>query len=169
MTAEPTNIYIVRTTIGQEKGIAHVIWGRVKKRTEDFQTIKAILIPEPLKGYIFVEARSSRDVELAIAGIPHIKGIIPGKILVDEIEHILVPRPPTEDLEIGDIVEITGGPFKGERARVMRIDTSKNEITLELFEAPSPIPVKVHADFLRIVERGEREEAEEEEEELLEL
>ncbi len=165
MAAEPTNIYIVRTTIGQEKGIAHVISGRVTKRQVD---LKAILVPEPLKGYIFIEARSPREVELAIAGIPHIKGIIPGKILINEIEHILVPRPPTEDLVIGDIVEITGGPFKGERARVMRIDTSKDEITLELFEAPSPIPVTVHADFLRIVERKEREETEEEEE-LLEL
>jgi transcriptional antiterminator NusG len=165
MAAEGTNIYVIRTTIGQEKGIAHVISGRVSKRQVN---LKAILVPEPLKGYIFVEARSSREVELAIAGIPHIKGIIPGKILLQEIEHILVPRPPTEDLEIGDIVEITGGPFKGERARVMRIDASKDEITLELFEAPSPIPVKVHADFLRIVERGEREELEEEED-LLEL
>ena len=157
--AEDTNIYIVRTTIGQEKGIAAVIAGRVKKRQVD---LKAILVPEPLKGYIFVEARSSRDVELAIAGIPHIKGLIPGKIMIGEIEHILVPRPPTEDLEVGDIVEITGGPFKGEKARVMRIDVSKDEVTLELFEAPSPIPVKVHADFIRIIERGERTEAEEE-------
>ena len=166
MAVESTNIYIVRTTIGQEKGIAHVISGRVSKRQVD---LKAILVPEPLKGYIFIEARSPREVEIAIAGIPHIKGIIPGKILLKEIEHILIPRPPTEDLEIGDIVEITGGPFKGERARVMRIDASKDEITLELFEAPSPIPVKVHADFLRIVERREREETEEEDEELLEL
>ncbi len=165
MAEEGTNLYVVRTTIGQEKGIAHVISGRVSKRQVN---LKAILVPEPLKGYIFIEARSSREVELAIAGIPHIKGIIPGKILLQEIEHILVPRPPTQDLEIGDIVEITGGPFKGERARVMRIDASKDEITLELFEAPSPIPVKVHADFLRIVERGEREELEEEKD-ILEL
>jgi len=165
MAEEGTNLYVVRTTIGQEKGIAHVISGRVSKRQVN---LKAILVPEPLKGYIFIEARSSREVELAIAGIPHIKGIIPGKILIQEIEHILVPRPPTQDLENGDIVEITGGPFKGERARVMRIDASKDEITLELFEAPSPIPVKVHADFLRIVERGEREELEEEKD-ILEL
>jgi len=158
--AEDTNIYIVRTTIGQEKGIAAVIAGRVKKRQVD---LKAILVPEPLKGYIFVEARSPREVELAIAGIPHIKGLIPGKIMISEIEHILVPKPPTEDLEVGDIVEITGGPFKGEKARVMRIDISKDEVTLELFEAPSPIPVKVHADFIRIIERGERTETEEEE------
>jgi len=163
MTAESMNIYIVRTTIGQEKGIANVISGRVAKRQVD---LKAMLVPEPLKGYIFVEARSSREVELAVAGIPHIKGIIPGKILLQEIEHILVPRPPTQDLVVGDIVEITGGPFKGERARVMRIDASKDEVTLELFEAPSPIPVKVHADFLRIVEKGEREAADEEEESL---
>lgn len=166
MATEDTSVYIVRTTIGQEKGIAHVVAGRVTKRQVD---LRAILVPEPLKGYIFVEAKSSREVELAIAGIPHIKGIIPGKILLNEIEHILIPRPPTEDLEIGDIVEITSGPFKGERARVIRIDASKDEVTLELFEAPSPIPVKVHADFLRIVERGEREELEEEEEDILEL
>ena len=163
MATEGTNIYIVRTTIGQEKGIANVISGRVAKRQVD---LKAMLVPEPLKGYIFVEAKSSREVELAVAGIPHIKGIIPGKILLQEIEHTLVPRPPTQDLVVGDIVEITGGPFKGERARVMRIDASKDEVTLELFEAPSPIPVKVHADFLRIVEKGERESTDEEEESL---
>ncbi len=159
MAAEETNIYIVRTTIGQEKGIAHVIAGRVTKRQVD---LKAILVPEPLKGYIFIEAPSSRDVELSIAGIPHIKGIIKGKLLLKEIEHILLPRPPTEDLEIGDIVEITGGPFKSERARVMRVDASKDEVTLELFESAG-IPVKVHADFLRVVERTERDVLEEKE------
>ena len=91
MAAEPTNIYIVRTTIGQEKGIAHVISGRVTKRQVD---LKAILVPEPLKGYIFIEARSPREVELAIAGIPHIKGIIPGKISSMKSNTSLSPDPP---------------------------------------------------------------------------
>ena len=151
MAAEPTNIYIVRTTIGQEKGIAHVISGRVTKRQVD---LKAILVPEPLKGYIFIEARSPREVELAIAGIPHIKGIIPGKILINEIEHILVPRPPTEDLVIGDIVEITGGPFKGMRALVTKINKVRQEATLELLEATFTLPITVNADYLKLIEKS---------------
>jgi len=46
----------------------------------------------------------------------------------------------------GDIVELIAGPFKGEKARVQRIDEGKDQVTVELYEATVPIPVTVRGD-----------------------
>ena len=44
-------------------------------------------------------------------------------------------------------------PFKGERAKVARIDESREEVVLELIEAAVPIPVTVKADQIRIIQK----------------
>ncbi|TFG55508.1 MAG: transcription elongation factor Spt5, partial [Methanomassiliicoccus sp.] len=53
----------------------------------------------------------------------------------------------------GDVVELVAGPFKGEKARVQKIDESKEEITVELFEATVPSPVTVRGDSVRVLEK----------------
>src|SRR2546426_1151304 len=55
----------------------------------------------------------------------------------------------------GDIVELVAGPFKGEKARVMKIDETKEEITVELFEAMVRIPVTVRGDSVRVLQKEE--------------
>lgn len=50
-------------------------------------------------------------------------------------------------------MELIAGPFKGERAKVIRVDESKEEVVLELIEAAVPIPVTVKADQVRIVQK----------------
>ncbi|MEM3699238.1 MAG: transcription elongation factor Spt5, partial [Archaeoglobaceae archaeon] len=52
-------------------------------------------------------------------------------------------------------VEVTVGPFKGERGIVQRVDSTRNEITIELLEAVVPIPVTVKAENVRVVEKKE--------------
>jgi hypothetical protein len=74
----------------------------------------------------------------------------------------LAPPPAAEGISEGDVVEIISGPFKGERAKVQRVDTGKEELILELLDSPYTIPVRVHADFAKIVERAERVEVVEE-------
>jgi transcriptional antiterminator NusG len=49
-------------------------------------------------------------------------------------------------------VELIDGPFKGERAKIMQIDTSKEEVTVQLVESMVPIPVTVRAEALRMLE-----------------
>ncbi|WP_201013822.1 transcription elongation factor Spt5 [Candidatus Methanomethylophilus sp. 1R26] len=56
-------------------------------------------------------------------------------------------------IEEGDLVELVTGPFKGEKARVQKIDENKEEITVELVDAMVPIPVTVKADSVRVVEK----------------
>jgi transcriptional antiterminator NusG len=130
--------------------------------------VKAILVPETLRGYVFIETTEFRDVEIAISGVPHVRGRVGGKVSIDEIDKFLAPPPAAEGISEDDVVEIISGPFKGERAKVVRVDAGKEELILELLDSPYTIPVRVHADFAKIVERAEKkedsvEEAEEEE------
>ena len=51
---EPTTIiFAVRTTVGQERNVSNLITGRAEANKIP---IRAILVPETLKGYIFIEA-----------------------------------------------------------------------------------------------------------------
>ena len=120
--------------------------------------VKAILVPETLRGYVFIETTEFRDVEIAISGVPHVRGRVGGKVSMEEIDRFLAPPPAAEGISEGDVVEIISGPFKGERAKVVRVDTGKEELILELLDSPYTIPVRVHADFAKIVERAERVE-----------
>ncbi len=123
--------------------------------------VKAILVPETLRGYVFLETMEFRDVEIAIAGVPHVRGRVSGKVKFEEIDKFLVPKPAAEGIAENDVVEIVSGPFRGEHAKVIRVDTAKEELTLELLGSPHTIPIKVHADFVKIVEKAGREEEEE--------
>ena len=123
--------------------------------------VKAILVPETLRGYVFLETLEFRDVELAISGVPHVRGRVSGKVSFEEIDKWLKPKPAAEGIVIGDVVEIISGPFKGERARVARVDAAKEELILELLDSPHTIPIRVHADFAKIVEKAHREESKE--------
>jgi hypothetical protein len=90
---------------------------------------------------------------LALSEIRHVKGKV-GQIKLEELDHFLKPEPLTETLEIGDKVEIIAGLFAGEKALVSKIDESKDEVTLSLVGSDNPIPIKVHADYLKVIEKG---------------
>ena len=120
--------------------------------------VKAILVPETLRGYVFLETLEFRDVEIAISGVPHVRGRVGGKVTFDEIDKFLVPPPAAEGISTGDIVELISGPFKGERAKVVRVDAAREELIVELLDSPHTIPLRTHADFAKIVEKAAREE-----------
>jgi transcriptional antiterminator NusG len=62
-----------------------------------------------------------------------------------------------EELDEDDLVEIVGGPFKGMRAKIMRVDRTKEEVILELLEATFTLPITVHADYVKLVEKAKKE------------
>jgi len=95
-------------------------------------------------------------VEKAIAGIKHVRSRVPGIVSFSEIERYIVRKPIIEELSENDIVEITGGPFKGMRAKITRIDKTKEEVILELLEATFTLPITVHSDYVKLVERAEK-------------
>jgi transcriptional antiterminator NusG len=148
-----TKIFAVKTTTGQERNVARLIAAKVGM--EKIQ-IKTILVPDALKGYVFIEADGPHLVEEAIAGVRHVRSRIPGLVSLSEIERYIVRKPVIEDLGEDDVVEITGGPFKSMRAKITRIDKSKGEVTLELLEATFTLPITVHSDYVKLVERRKK-------------
>jgi transcriptional antiterminator NusG len=150
----PTKIFAVKTTTGQEKNVARLVAAKVEMNKIP---IKAILVPETLRGYVFIEAEGPHFVEDAIAGIKHVRSRIPGIVTFSEIERYIVKKPIIEELNENDIVEVTGGPFKGMRAKITRIDKAKAEVTLELLEATFTLPITVNSDYVKLVERAKHE------------
>jgi transcriptional antiterminator NusG len=146
-----TKIFVVKTTTGQERNVARLVAAKVEMKNIP---VKAILVPDTLKGYIFVEADGPHFVEEAIAGVRHVRSRIPGLVSFAEIERYIIRKPVIEDLSEDDVVEITGGPFKGMRAKITRIDKSKAEVTLELLEATFTLPITVHSDYVKLVEKS---------------
>jgi len=149
---QSTMIFAVRITAGQERNVSKLIAGRAEANKIP---IKAILVPDSLKGYIFIEAEGPHIVEQAISGIKHVKSRVPGLVSFEEIEKYIVIKPVIEELNVDDLVEVIGGPFKGMRAKITNIDRAKEEVTIELLEASFTLPVTVHADYLKLVKKGE--------------
>ena len=154
---QSTIIFAVRTTAGQERNVSKLIAGRAEANKIP---IKAILVPDSLKGYIFIEAEGPHIIEQAISGIKHVKSRVPGLVSFEEIEKYIVIKPVIEELNVDDLVEVIGGPFKGMRAKITNIDRAKEEVTIELLEASFTLPVTVHADYLKLVKKGEESEEE---------
>lgn len=148
-TARPA-VVAMKTQINQEKNVADYIasWARDKE-----MGVFAILVPKPVRGYIFIEAMNPTMVDEITDGTRKAKGIIEGETSIEEIEHFLAPKLAVEGIAEGDIVELSAGPFKGEKARVAQIDEDNDEITVELFEATVPIPVTVRGDHVRVLEK----------------
>ena len=154
-TRGATTIFVVRTTAGQERNVAEAIEARAKANE---LPIYSILAPETLRGYVFVEALGSHTVDEAIAGIKHAKSHVPGVASISDVEKFLITKPVIEELTIGDTVEITGGPFKDMKAKIVRVDKVKEEVTIELLEAAFTLSITVHADYIKLLEKSKSEE-----------
>jgi transcriptional antiterminator NusG len=144
-------IYTLRTTVGRENAVIETLTSRIKNTGAN---VFAILHPEELKGYIFVEG-DLEGVEKVIAGVPHIRGLIRKEVGMHELKKFLEVKRVEIKINRGDIIEITGGPFKNEKGKVTRVDEAKEEVTVELLEAAIPIPITVPIDSVKIIESTE--------------
>jgi transcriptional antiterminator NusG len=147
-------IFVVKTTANQERSVAGMLANTARKENLD---VRAILAPDELKGYVLVEAPDSGIVELAIQTVPHARAVVKGQSSIAEILHFLTPKPTVTGITEGAIIEITSGPFKGEKARVKRVDEGHEEITVELFDAVVPIPITIRGDTVRILRKEEEQ------------
>ena len=144
------SILAVKTSIGHEKTVADSLASRAKGKSIG---VFAILSPATIRGYVFVEAMNTDALREIVKGVRRTRGLVKGETSFGEIEHFLTPKPIVSGIVEGDIVELIAGPFKGEKARVQQIDESKEEITVELFEAMVPIPVTIRGDHVRVLEK----------------
>ena len=141
-----SHLFAVRTTGGQEKMVLRLL--EAKMRSGELK-IQSILLVDNLKGYIVIEAEDPQMMFNAIQGLRHVKGQLRGELQYSEIENYLIKKSIVSELQVDATVEITGGPFKGMKATITRIDHEKEEATVILLDAPYQLPVTVDANYLK--------------------
>ncbi len=142
-----THFFAIRTTGGQEKIVLRVLENRVKQKNINIQSV---LLVDNLKGYVVIEALGASEAFNAIQGVRHIRGQLRGELDYKDIEGYLVKVSTVTELAVDKIVEIIGGPFKGMKATVTRVDFDKEEATVILLDAPYQLPVTVDANYLKL-------------------
>lgn len=150
------SVYVVKTTVNQERAVANLVESTIKEKEKKEHGIKAILVPEELRGYVLIEASFSDAIEQLIQDIPHARGLIKGELSLEEVEHFLTPKPSVTGMVEGSIIEVISGAFKGEHARVKKVDEVHEEITIELLEAMVPIPITIRGDSVRVLSKEEK-------------
>lgn len=148
-------IFIIKVTTNKEDRAVEMIAERATKKNLG---VFSVIRPHGLKGYIILEAADRDSAEEAAYNLPYVKGIIGKTLAYEEVKGMLEPKVEDIKIEIGDIVEITGQTFKGEKAKVTRLDKQKGEAVVSLLGASIPIPVTVKLDNVKVIRREKEEE-----------
>jgi transcriptional antiterminator NusG len=143
-------IFPVRTTVGQEQMVVDILGSKINKEELN---IYAIAVVPGIKGYILIEADNEITVRRGLTDTPHVRGsgIVKGAVNIEELSGMLEAKPLMKTLEEGQTVEIITGPFKGEKAKITRVNPQKEEVIVELLEAAVKIPVTIKAENIKIV------------------
>ncbi|MDP6869519.1 MAG: transcription elongation factor Spt5 [Candidatus Poseidoniaceae archaeon] len=167
-------LFIVKTAIGSEKRVADEMQARLTgsgSLSAIHDEIFGILHPTGMRGYVMVESSALHHVEKLIGRsggrdpkarrglnqtpLKNAKTVLPGEAPLKDILPYLEPKAVTSGIEVGCIVEIVTGAFKGEKARVTSVSETKEEVSMELYEQPIPMTLKMRGDHVRVVERVE--------------
>lgn len=143
-------IFIIKVQTNKEENAVELIASRAKRKNI---SIYSVLKAHGVKGYIFLESEDRKSAEEAVYNLPYVKGIIGRTIEYDEIQGIVEPTATTISIKEGDIVEIIGSTLKGEKAKVLRIDKQKEEVTVSLLGAVVPLPVTIKIDNVKVIRR----------------
>jgi transcriptional antiterminator NusG len=150
-------IYIIKVQTNKEENAVDLISDRAKKKN---LPVYSVARAHGVKGYIFLEAEGRDSAEEAVYNLPYIKGIIGRTIDYSEIEGMMEPTAATVSIQEGDIVEIISSTLKGEKAKVLRIDKQKEEVTVSLLGAVIPLPVTIKLDNVKVIRREGEEDTE---------
>jgi len=147
-------IFIIKVITNKEERAVDMIAERAEKKNLNVFSVSR---PHGLRGYILLEAEDRESAEEAVFNLPYIKGIIGKTIEYEEIKNMVEPSVKAVSIKEGDIVEMIGATFKGEKAKVLRIDKQKEEVVVSLLGAVVSFPVTVKIDNVKVIRREDEE------------
>ena len=150
-------IFIIKVITNKEERAIEMIADRATKKNLNVYSVSR---PHGLRGYILLEAENRESAEEAVFNLPYVKGIIGKTISYEEIKSMVEPSVVTISIKEGDIVEMIGATFKGEKAKVLRVDKQKEEVVVSLLGAAVSFPVTVKIDNVKVIRREDQEEDE---------
>ena len=145
-----TKLFAIRTTANREDQVLDFMSTKIN---HDKMQVFSLVRPHGMRGYIFVEAATRLDAEMACQNVSYARGVLPNEVQYSEIEHMLEQVKKEFNVKKGDICEIISGPFKREQAKITRVDQVKEEVVVELLESAVPIPITVKMDAIKVVRR----------------
>jgi len=143
--------YAVKTIKGYEQQVADML-------ADKGDGVYAGLVPEQVVSYIMVEADDVSSIDRVMSEVPNATKLVQDGAQLEEAEvfDFLSPAGDVDHIAQGDLVEITDGPFSGEKAKITNIDETKGEITVEIAESTVPIPVTMKGSDVRRLDSDER-------------
>ncbi|MFH1325691.1 MAG: transcription elongation factor Spt5 [archaeon] len=151
-------IFIIKVITNKEEKALDMIAERAEKKNLNVFSVSR---PHGLRGYLLLEAEDRESAEESVFNLPYVKGIIGKTITYEEIKDMIQPSVVNISIQDGDIVEMIGATFKGEKAKVLRIDKQKEEVTVSLLGAAVSFPVTVKLDNVKVIRREDEEDDDE--------
>ncbi len=147
--------FVVKVTSGQERIAANMLQNKASKVD---LPIYSIMVMEGMRGYITIEAEDELSVRQFITREHNVKGMLNKPLVDEEINKLIQVRKFAQDIEKGDTVEFTSGPFKGYKAKVLKVDDLKSDITVELQDVVVPIPITTKMNTAKVIQKAEKQE-----------
>lgn len=148
-------IFIIKVQTNKEERAVDMISERAQKKNLNVFSVSR---PHGLRGYVLLEAEDRESAEEAVFNLPYVKGIIGKTIGYEEVKDMIEPSVEAISIKEGDIVEMIGATFKGEKAKVLRLDKQKEEVVVSLLGAAVSFPVTVKIDNVKVIRREDEEE-----------
>lgn len=147
--------FVVKVTSGQERIAANMLQNKTSKVD---LPIYSIIVIDGMRGYIIIEAEDELACRQFITKEHNVKGMLSKPLEDEEINKLIQVKTFAQDIEKGDTVEFTSGPFKGYKAKVLKVDEIKNDITVELMDVVVPIPITTKMNTARVLQKAEKAE-----------
>ncbi len=143
----------MKVTSGQEHIAANMLQNKSSKTD---LPIYAVIVVAGMRGYLILEAEDEVSARQFVTRGRNIRGILPKSLSEEEVSKLIEMRSQAMTIEHGDTVEFTTGPFKGYKAKVLRVDELKEEITVELMDVVVPIPITTKMATARVVQKANK-------------
>jgi transcription termination/antitermination protein NusG len=145
--------FVVKVTSGQERIAANILQNKIAKSD---LPIYSIIVVEGVRGYIILEAEDELSTRQFVTKGRSIRGVLPKPLSEEEVNKLIEVRSHAVGIEKGDTVEFTTGPFKGYKARVLKVDELKDDITVELMDVVVPIPITTKMNTAKIIQKANK-------------
>jgi len=144
--------FVVKVTSGQERIAANMLQNKMTPEIP----VYSIIVVEGMRGYIIVEAEDEVAVRQYITKGRNIRGILPKPLAEDEVNKLIEVRSHAVEIQRGDSIEFTSGPFKGYKAKVLKVDELKDDITVELMDVVVPIPITTKMNTAKVIQKADK-------------
>ncbi|XP_050095989.1 transcription elongation factor SPT5 [Anopheles aquasalis] len=130
------NLWMVKCRIGEEKATALLLMRKflTYQNTDQPLQIKAVVAPESVKGYIYIEAYKQAHVKAAINNVGNLRvGIWKQEMVpIKEMTDILKVVKEQSGLKPKQWVRLKRGIYKDDIAQVDYVDLAQNQVHLKL-------------------------------------